>query len=250
MSVRLPSAHYYEAQVDKEHEWLPKIAPHLPLSIPVPLAKGSPGEGYPFRWSIYRWLEGEPASRGGVSDKKRFAIDLVAFLTALQKIDATGGPLAGEHNFHRGGSLTVYDAETRRAVAALKKEIDCDEIMSVWKTALATKWQLRPVWVHGDIAEGNLLVRDGRLAAVIDFGSSGVGDPASDLYIAWTFLDGESRDVFRAALPLDRATWERGRGWTLWKALITRAEYGNRNILGATAKWVIEDVLADHKRSA
>jgi aminoglycoside phosphotransferase (APT) family kinase protein len=250
LSARLPSAACYEPQVEKEHRWLPELAPQLPLPIPVPLGKGVPGEGYPFHWSVYRWLDGEPAAKGRVSDKKRLATDLAEFLVALQNIDATGGPAAGEHNFHRGGSLRVYDAETRRAAAALEEELDRDAVISVWETALATRWERPPVWVHGDVAEGNLLVKDGRLSAVIDFGSSGVGDPSSDLYIAWTFLDRESRETFRAALALDEETWQRGRGWTLWKALIVWAERRKSDTLWGWSQKVIEEILLDHKHRA
>ena len=144
----------------------------------------------------------------------------------------------------------MYDAETRQAVAALGREIDSGAAMAVWETALATTWQGRPVWAHGDIADGNLLVKNGRLCAVIDFGSSGVGDPACDLYIAWTFLEGESREAFRGALPLDDATWERGRGWTLWKALIVFAEHRHATPLGVWARRVIDEVLFDHEHAA
>jgi aminoglycoside phosphotransferase (APT) family kinase protein len=121
--------------------------------------------------------------------------------------------------------------------------------MAVWEAALATTWRGSPVWVHGDVSSGNLLVKGCRLAAVIDFGSSGVGDPACDLYIAWTLLEGESREVFHVTLPLDEATWARGRGWTLWKALITLAEHQDFNPPGAWARRVIDNVLADHKRT-
>lgn len=251
MTVRLPSAERYVPQVEKEHRWLPELAPLLPLPIPVPLAKGQPDIDYPWCWSVYRWIEGERAADGGILDMSRFAAELAQFLAALQEIDATGGPLAGEHNFFRGGSLTVYDTETRKAVAALDGEVDSKRVMRVWEAALETRWQRSPVWVHGDVAEGNLLVREGRLCAVIDFGSSGVGDPASDLVIAWTLLKGESRDVFRAALPLDAATWARGRGWALWKALITVVQSMNINPVEATkARRIINELLADHELAA
>lgn len=247
-SVRLPSAASYEAQVEKEHKWLPRLAPLLPLPISLPLAKGIPGEGYPWHWSVYRWLEGEPATRERVSDRRAFAVDIANFLTALEEIDASGGPPAGAHNFHRGGRLAVYDGETRAAVAALGDTIDRDKVMRVWETALQSAWHRPPVWVHGDVAEGNLLVKEGRLAAVIDFGSCGVGDPASDLCIAWTFLDEESREAFRAALAVDEQTWQRGRGWALWKALITLAEHGEASRLGRWARSTIDEVLADDTR--
>lgn len=246
MSVRLPSAASYVRQVEKEHRWLPLLAPQLPLPIPAPLARGAPGKGYPFPWSVYRWIEGETASAERIRDMAEFATDLAHFLAALQRIDASGGPLPGAHNFFRGGQLAVYDAETRSAIAALSDEIDPRRATALWDRALASTWQGRPVWVHGDVAVGNLLVRDGRLSAVIDFGSSGIGDPACDTVIAWTLLEGESRAAFREALPLDDATWTRGRGWALWKALITLA--GSRATdpaRAAEARRVIDAVLAD-----
>ena len=173
------------------------------------------------------------------------------FLIALYGIDSTGGPPPGPHNFFRGGPLTVYDGETRQAIAVLDGTIDTDAATAVWGAALDATWRGSPVWVHGDVAAGNLLVRDGQLSAVIDFGSSGVGDPACDLAIAWTLFTGESRETFRAALSLDDATWARGRGWTLWKALITLAALPGTNALAASAsRRIIDDVLADHGRAA
>jgi aminoglycoside phosphotransferase (APT) family kinase protein len=249
MTIRLPSGPWYALQVEKEQKWLPKLAPLLPLPIPVPLAKGIPGEGYPFHWSVYRWLEGETATTERIADLGEFATSLAQFLVALQRIDATGGPPPGQHNFYRGGSLTVYDAETRQAIAALDGKIDTDAASAVWEAALAAKWHGPPVWFHGDVATGNLLIRDGRLSAIIDFGCSGVGDPSCDLAIAWTFFRDESRGTFRAALGPDDATWARGRGWALWKALITLA--GRTNTPEAEkARHIIDEVLADHKHEA
>jgi aminoglycoside phosphotransferase (APT) family kinase protein len=251
MTARLPSAEPYALQVEKEHRWLPKLAPLLPLPIPVPLAKGAPAGGYPWQWSVYRWLEGEPASVGGIADLRRFATDLAEFLNALRRSDPTGGPPPGRHNFFRGGPLTVYDAETRQAIAALEGRVDPGAASAVWQAALGAKWDGSPVWFHGDVAAGNLLVEDGRLGAVIDFGTSGVGDPACDLAIAWTLFGGESRDAFRAAMGLDDATWARGRGWTLWKALITLAEHIDTDpSQAAGARRVIDEVLADRRHNA
>jgi aminoglycoside phosphotransferase (APT) family kinase protein len=251
MIVRLPSAAEYAASVDKEHAWLPRLAPLLPLPIPTPLAMGAPAEGYLWKWSVYSWLDGENAASNRIADVDRFATDLGAFLSALQGIDAAGGPVAGPHNFFRGGLLSTYDAETRVALTALKGTIDVDAATSVWEHALSTTWQRAPVWVHGDIGLGNLLLREGRLSAVIDFGELGVGDPACDLAIAWTLFDDDSRNAFRAALSLDAETWARGRGWTLWKALIVAAGMTNTNAAEAAEPWrVIEQVMADHRRSA
>jgi aminoglycoside phosphotransferase (APT) family kinase protein len=250
MTVRLPSDEGYTRQVDKEHRWLPILAPQLPLPIPVPLAKGVPAEGYPFDWSVYRWLDGENASIERIDDLSQFATTLADFLTALQRIDPTGGPPPGQHSFFRGGPLETYDADTRRAIDALNGQIASDTATAVWETAIAAPWHGAPVWFHGDVSIGNLLVRDGCLAAVIDFGCSGVGDPACDVTIAWTLLSGESREAFRTALSVDSATWARGRGWALWKALITLAEHLDTNpVAVATARRVIDHVVADHERS-
>jgi len=247
MSVRLPSAGRYVAQVEKEHRFLPALGPRLPLPVPVPLALGRPGEGYPWPWSVYRWIEGDTARRERIADMVGFAEDLAGFLTALWKIDASDGPVAGPHNFHRGGALGVYDGETRRAVDRLASELDVPLITEIWERALASAWDRTPVWVHGDIAEGNLLVRDGRLSAVIDFGSSGVGDPACDLVIAWTLFDAPARWVFQERVALDDKTWERARGWCLWKALITVAgEPATDPLVADRHRGWIERIVADH----
>ena len=103
----------------------------------------------------------------------------------------------------------------------MEHQIDADAALTVWRRACTTSWNKAPVWFHGDIAAGNLLIRDGRLSAVIDFGCSGIGDPACDLVAPWTLLPEESQTTFRLAMQADDETWERARGWALWKALIT-----------------------------
>ncbi|MFE0015618.1 aminoglycoside phosphotransferase family protein [Mesorhizobium sp. NPDC059054] len=248
MSVRLPSAGGYAAQVASEQHWLPKLAPRLPLPIPAPLALGKPGEGYPWPWSVYGWLEGETASDERIGDLAEFAVDLADFLAALHRIDAAGGPPAGPQNYFRGGRLAVYDGQTREALRLLQGRIDTTTARAIWEEALETEWQHPPVWVHGDIAWGNLLVKGGKLCAVIDFGSSAIGDPACDLAIAWTLFRNESRGAFRSALPLDEGTWTRGRAWTLWKAMITVSGQIGRSaeeiVISAN---VIDAVLADYR---
>jgi aminoglycoside phosphotransferase (APT) family kinase protein len=248
MSVRLPSAARYTAQVEKEHRWLPLLAPHLPLPIPVPLAVGAPADGYPWHWSIYRWLDGTPASTAHIDDLTEFAVTLANFLTCLQRIDPTAGPPPGAHNFFRGGPVETYDAEIRNAIAEVHDRISAESATAVWESALTATWRRKPVWIHGDVAASNLLVRNGRLSAVIDFGSSGVGDPACDVTIAWTMLSGASREAFRATLPVDASTWARGRGWALWKAMITFAGNINTNPAEAeAARRVINDVIAEYQ---
>lgn len=251
MIARLPSAAAYAVQVEKEYRWLPRLAPELPLPIPTSLAIGEPADGYPWRWSILRWLEGDTAAPERIADLRDFAASLAQFLIALQRIDPTGGPPPGPHNFYRGGPLTTYDAETRQALAVLGGTIDVDAATEVWEAALATTWDGSPVWIHGDVGAGNLLMQDGRLSSVIDFGTCGVGDPACDLAITWTLFGRESREVFRAMLPLDAGTWARGRAWTLWKALIVAAGHCDANpfdVEDAPPRRVIDEVLDDHKR--
>ncbi|HEY3558953.1 MAG TPA: aminoglycoside phosphotransferase family protein [Kribbella sp.] len=221
LTARLPTHASYVAAVDKEHKWLPVLAPQLPVEIPEAVAKGAPGEGYPHPWAIRRWIPGRTASVDSVEDLDEFARSIAEFILALQQVDASGGPVAGEHSFFRGASLSNYHDETVDALAVLKNRIDADLARDVWDAALAATWDRPPVWFHGDIAAGNLLVRDGRLSAVIDFGTSGVGDPACDLVIAYTFFSGSSRSAFHDAVQQDDAMWARARGWALWKALIT-----------------------------
>jgi len=238
-SVRLPSADAYVPQVDKEQRWLPFLAPHLPLPIPEPVARGLPALGFPRPWSVYRWRLGEPATAERVRDETRFATELAGFLAALYAIDPTDGPAAGAHSFFRGGPLDALDADARHAIAALAHELDADAASAVWEAALATVWERPSVWVHGDVTNSNLLVQDGRLCAVLDFGCSAVGDPACDLAIAWTYFRGESREAFGAGLAFDDGTWARGRGWALWKALITRAHVvqGGTNAVDAASRF-------------
>jgi aminoglycoside phosphotransferase (APT) family kinase protein len=243
MTVRLPTAEGYAPAVRKEHRWLPVLAPFLPVPVPVPLALGEPGQGYPFQWSVRRWLTGRTASPERVEDLVAFAESVAGFIRALQRVDATGGPVAGAHSFYRGASPGHYDDGTRQALAVLGGRVDTGRAAAVWDDALnAPEWSRGPVWFHGDIAHGNLLVDGGKLTAVIDFGTSGVGDPACDLVIAWTMFSGESRRAFREAVALDEATWARARGWALWKALITLAG-GNGD-----ARRVVEEVLGDAPR--
>ncbi len=250
MLVRMPSAAKYAMKVKIEQKWLPKLAPLLPLPIPEPLAMGEPGEGYPWRWSIYRWIEGDTAASAHIADQCDFATNLAQFLIALQRIDTTDGPLPGLHNFYRGGTLKTYDIEIRQAIDILKDKIDTGVALELWEAALATTWQGLPVWVHGDISVGNLLVQEGKLSAVIDFGGLGIGDPACDLAIAWNMFGKKSREVFRTLLSLDADTWNRGRAWSLWKALIIVAGFAGTNAVEVPQSWrIINEILTDYKNT-
>lgn len=232
MSVRLPSHDRYVPQVEKEHEWLPKLAPHLPLPIPAPLAKGVPSDAFPRPWSVYRWIDGDVARYKRIDDPTRLALDLAGFLSALYAVDTSGGPPPGAHSFNRGGPLANFDEQTRGAIESLRGTTDTGAATDVWDAALEASWRNDPVWVHGDVAVTNLLLRDGRLSAVIDFGCSAVGDPACDMVIAWTLFAGESRRALMDAMPIDDATWARGRGWALWKGVLTAVRDSGSHIAG------------------
>jgi len=248
LAVRLPRIDWATDQADKERTWMPKLAPHLPLAIPAPLARGVPGQGYPWDWSIYQWLEGGNLTLEQVPDSNQTAIDLANFIIALQKIDTTDGPPAADFGL-RGESLSVRDTATREAISALDGMIDTDAVTQLWDSALrAPEWDREPVWFHGDMLPGNLLFTQGRLSAVIDFGGLGVGDPACDLMIAWSLFSGESRKMFRQALQVDDATWVRGRGHALSQALIFIPYYLETNPIGVRNAWrAINEILDDSK---
>src|SRR5205085_11884248 len=245
--ARLPRRERTVGSLESERRWLPKLAPHLPLPVPVPLAEGSPGEGYPFAWSIYSWLDGRPATDVAV-DRAQAAEDLAGFIAALQEIDPTGGPPPSEHNSFRGQPLARRDRLTRDSIAALAETIDGEAVTAQWERALrAPEWQGAPVWLHGDLDSRNLLVENGRLSGVVDFGSVSVGDPATDVMVAWKMLPAENRGSFRDALGADDATWERSKGWALSQAVMALAYYTletNAVLVRESERWLAE-VLAE-----
>ncbi|MGW1773857.1 aminoglycoside phosphotransferase family protein [Streptomyces sp. NPDC002104] len=216
LSVRLPRGPGVAGQAAKEAEWLPRLAPHLPLAVPVPVAVGRPGFGYPWPWSVTRWLDGEVATAGALADSPAAAVTLARFLTALQGLTTPVFPAGAAPAALTGAPLADRDRATRAAIAEVSGVFDAAAMTALWEAALAAPaWDRPPVWFHGDFHTGNLLTAGGRLSAVIDFGGLGIGDPACDLTIAFTLMSASSRAVFRAALDVDDATWTRGRGWAL-----------------------------------
>jgi aminoglycoside phosphotransferase (APT) family kinase protein len=224
LSVRLPSAAGYVAAVEKEQAALPWLARGLDVAVPEPVGLGRPAEGYPFPWSVRRWIDGTPAALAAGLDTVRFAADVGAVLRQLRGIPPQDGPAPGAHSFHRGAHPSHYADQVADALAVLGGSVDQVACGRVWAAGTATTWRRPGVWFHGDVAPGNLLVdAQGRLGAVIDFGTCGVGDPACDLVLAWTFLEPDARQVFRERVGLDADTWSRGRCWALWKALVMLA---------------------------
>jgi aminoglycoside phosphotransferase (APT) family kinase protein len=239
--VRLPRLRGAARHIEKERRWLPGFAPLLPLDIPVPVAVGEPGEGYPWRWSVNRWLRGTSADVAGPIDQVRAARDLAAFVSALGAIDPAGAPPS-----ERDEPLAERDDPVRAAISELAGEIDVHAVVATWEIALrAAPWDAQPIWIHGDLLPGNLLVEDGRLTAVIDFGCLGVGDPAVDVMPAWIVFGKDGREAFRAATGVDDATWARARGWALSVGVIALPYYRRTNpVFADVARRAIAEVLA------
>jgi len=244
LAARLPRIGWATSQAAKEAEWLPKLAPHLPLAVPVQLAMGDPAEGYPFGWSVYKWLPGENAN-GTIDDLDQAAVDLAAFVKALRQIDTTDAHARPPGR--RGAPLAELDEQVLQSIAELGDRIDCDAALRSWGESLnEPRWDGQEVWVHGDLLPGNLLVVDGRISAVIDFGALNVGDPACDLQAAWNVFAGESRTRYRAELQVDDASWLRGRGWALYQAVAALPYYWDTNPgMVRQASHALAQVLAD-----
>lgn len=246
-AVRMPRVEWARGQVEKEQRWLPVLAPRLPIAIPAPIGMGVPGDGYPWRWSVLNWIDGENPTQENL-DFVRAAKDLAGFLHALQRIDSIEGPPPGESNTLRGLPLATRDAEVRTAIGALEGKLDTALALQAWGASLnAPVWAAPPVWIHGDMQPGNLLADKGEISAVIDFGCLTIGDPACDLMVAWNMFTAESRAVFRSEMRADEATWLRGRGWALSQALIFIPYYLETNPAGVEQAWrVVNEVLEDH----
>ncbi len=250
MAVRMPRIHWASTDGGKEHTWLPRVAPHLPVAVPLPLAMGMPGEGYPWPWSVVRWLPGVDAFTAPISNLSEFASDLARFVIALHQVDAGAEPPATAPAAGRGVSLSTRDVPVRAAMEQLRGTLDVQalaEIATTWEAALeAPGWEGAPVWIHGDLQPTNLLVEKGRLTGVIDWGGLGMGDPAADLIPAWSFFSGASREAYRQELAVDDATWARGRGWALSVGLIALPYYIDTNpVIVEWSRRSVDAVLAD-----
>ncbi|MFH8395587.1 aminoglycoside phosphotransferase family protein [Streptomyces sp. NPDC018036] len=244
LTVRLPRIANGADDAVREHAWLPRLAPRLPFPVPEIVGLGTPTAGYPWHWSVLRWLDGDPPTAGALPDGRQLAADLGAFVASLRALDLPGGPPA-----HRGTPLSAVDAETRSAIADLRGSVDTGAATAAWEEALAApRWTGPPRWLHSDLMPMNLLVREGRLAAVLDFATLGTGDPACDLVPAWNLLPATARPVFRDAAGADDADWARGRGWALSMALVQLPYYRDTNpVIAANATHVIREVLAGRR---
>ena len=248
MSLRFPNGSRYAAHIPIELDWLPRLATKLPIEVPQPLALGEPTGGYPWPWLVNRWIHGTSAARGITFDPTELALDLGNFLTCLHAIDADGAPQPCADNFFRGGDLSVYAEEAFGCMRRVLQAGARRKAQTLFQESLDSVYSGNPVWVHGDMAAGNLIVREGRLCGVIDFGQLAAGDPACDLTIAWTLLRGEAREVFKNSLVFDEDTWRRARGWALWKALIEMEQFRQADpSRGQRAANIMDCLLAERR---
>jgi len=244
MVVRLPRMLGAARQVVTEQRWLPRLAPHLPLQVPVPLGRGVPGQGFPMPWSVYAWLDGENAFDQPIVDMRDAAVEMGGFVAALGRIDATGGPQS-----FRGGPVSTSGYDVRGSIRDLGADgtIEGEAATAAWEQVLALpQWEGKPCWLHGDLMPGNLLTRHGRLTGVLDFGVLGIGDPACDLIPAWYLFGAETRELFRKAADVDDTTWARGRGWALCLGLGAEHHYRLSNpALATVGRRAIFEALSD-----
>jgi aminoglycoside phosphotransferase (APT) family kinase protein len=232
LSVRLPRLDGPTTPGSKELDWLPKLAPLLPVDVPVPVVQGRPSHDYPWFWEIHTWVLGETVPVGEI-DAMQAARDLAGLIGAMQQIDPAGAPPG------RGKPLAEREESTRYWLARFNGD---PRVTTEWERALsAPPWDGPPVWHHGDLDARNWLISDGRIRGVIDWGEVGVGDPACDVMVAWKLHSPAARDAFREALPTDDATWERARGWALSQAVAALAYYTPRNnpaLFHEAASWL------------
>ena len=247
LALRMPMTRGAVGGLLKEVRWLPVVAPHVSLAVPEVVAVGEPDEGYPFPWAVVRWLEGQDALAARVDSADRLAQDLGAFVQELQSIDMTDAPAPGSEGFVRGVPIAQREEHFRSAVAECDGLVDVERVTAIWDDALAAPlWDGPPVWLHADLIPGNLLVREGRLAGILDFGAMATGDPAYDLTPAWHVLEGAARARFLALTGADDATVRRARGLVVSGGVIAWPYYLHTNpAMVAIARRGIEAVLAD-----
>ena len=242
LCVRLPRTRGYAKNLEYELRWLPLLAQHLPLAVPKCVAQGKPTAEYPFAWATYEWLEGETYNLQSGVDESKAAEHLANFVTRFRRIDPADAPKA-----RRSMPLSRLDRVTRTAIDSLEGVVDTRAALSVWENCLqASEWEGRPVWTHGDLIPPNILVSRGRICAIIDFGSVGIGDPAIDVIPAWSTFGPDARSSFRESVDVDEATWVRGRGFALQQALLIIPYYPKTNpAFVAMAKLTLERILTE-----
>lgn len=241
--IRLPRTKSSSLNIEKELTWLPRLGPKLPISIPKILCKGLSNKNYPFPWLICEWLDGINPDQEDMVGKLKVAADLATFVNAMQQIPAKSGP-----NCRRGQPLNTCDKQVLQSIPLLNKLYDTSLLKKLWESAInVPHWKKEPVWIHGDLHAGNLIVKDRILVGIVDWGLAGVGDPACDMMVAWTLLNQQSRKIFHSIIQPDDDSWARGRGWALFLGIVGYPYYRNKNpIFARIAKRALDQVIADN----
>ena len=245
--VRVPRRAASAALIELEQHWLPRLARRLPLPVPVPLRVGHPGSGFPWSWSVVPWFPGQSALLESVEDPATAAVVLRRFLHALHEPAPANAP----RNPWRSVPLRVRAKTLRAHLDQTAGLVDRLAVFELWERVLSTPpWSRAPAWIHGDLHAGNLVVSDGRLSAVIDFGDLCAGDPATDLAVGWMLLPPSVRSIFRSARGecprVDDDTWMRARGWALTLGLAYLAAGRDDERMGALGRATIEAALNDN----
>ena len=241
--VRLPRREAAAALILNEQRWLPELSEGLPLEVPTPIAVGTPSGSYPYPWSVVPWLDGTPADRAVLSEPAESAHRFGSFLAALHRPAPPDAPL----NPYRGGPLEEKTELFATRADALSDEVDIDALAAVWTRGLrAPVHDAEPVWLHGDLHPANLLISDGLLTGVLDFGDLCQGDPASDLAGAWLLLPTEHIDtVRRVAGAIDDDTWHRAQAWAaLFGLMFTAIGMNARPTYETMGRRAIHSLLA------
>lgn len=217
--LRLPRTADKAHALRKEREWLPRLAAELPHLIPEPVHAGAPAAAFPLPWAVFRWIDGEEVRPDTVQDWAALGADLAAVVRDLHRIDLMGATRAGDLSWYRGGSLRACDEWITTCLADCRatvgERMDVDALERMWRAGLALPEPTRPhVWLHGDLKPTNLLVRDGRLHAVIDFGALSIGLPDAEHATVWD-LPAQARHAYWDAIGIDDATWTRARAWAI-----------------------------------
>ncbi|MCQ2005306.1 phosphotransferase [Rhizobium sp. NRK18] len=227
--LRLPLRESAIAFLSKELDWLPRLI-GLPLAIPRLRHRGGINLGQPCEFGIFDWIDGAIATPEAIGDADEAAVALAVFIKALHRQPTEGAPVSGPLNSRRGVPLSEMTQATLSSINLLADEIDTRAAKDLWASVVDERHRSEPVWLHGDLKGDNLLAKDGRLVAVIDWGLSAVGDPAADHAAAWTWIQPSSRKQFRDALELDDGDWQRAKGWALYGAVIALSYYrGGKN---------------------
>jgi aminoglycoside phosphotransferase (APT) family kinase protein len=245
LCVRLPRVQRWASSLEQECTWLPILAPSLTLEVPEPVLKAPPTSYYPFSWAIFRWIDGHTYARDRVDDERRAAADLAQFVAELRSNELP--PIDDQTPYGGRPPLAEQDADVRSWIAQAGDLIDGPAVTAAWEDALKSPaWHGNYAWIHSDLVPPNLLVKDGRLRAVIDFGATGLGDPATDLNPAWSVFGQAGRGVYRTLVGADDDAWRRGRGIAISQAVGLVPYYVRTNpALSALGRRMLREILAD-----